>query len=76
MDKPDIFSYLSTMALADQMLEKKLIGRKDFLAFEESMREKYGLVKNSIYRDRNLLAVPARGNIAQCGEVAPCRRKQ
>lgn len=51
MLKPDATGYLSAMTLADRLLCRGLISRKEFFAFEEKMRLKYGLEKTSIYRD-------------------------
>ena len=51
MSKPDVTGYISSMTLADRLLCRKLISRKEFFAFEEKMRQKYGLEKTSIYRD-------------------------
>jgi hypothetical protein len=51
MSKPDVTGYMSSMALADRLYCQRLISKKEFLAFEEKMRQKYGLEKASIYRD-------------------------
>ena len=61
MDK--IINYLAAMTLADQMLESGTITRKEFLAFENKMRQKYGLPECSLYRDFHLLYPPARVNM-------------
>ena len=60
MPKPNITGYLSSMTLAGRMLDRKLIGRREFVSFEEEMRVRYGLEKGSIYRDHRLLCVPDR----------------
>ena len=75
MPKPDITGYLSSMTLAGRMLDRKLIGRREFVSFEEKMRVRYGLEKGSIYRDRRLLCVPDRANITHCQEVIPWKNK-
>ncbi len=75
MKKADVVRYLCTMSLIGLLFEKQVIGWEDFLAFENKIRRKYGLKKNSIYRDHSLLIVPVRGNIAHCEEVIPCKRK-
>lgn len=51
MPKLDVTGYMSSMTLADRLLCRKLISRKEFFIFEEKMRQKYGLEKASIYRD-------------------------
>ena len=63
MAKDNVTSYLVAVTLAGRMLDRRLISRKEFAAFEEKMRLKYGLEKGSIYRDHRLLCVPVRGNI-------------
>lgn len=75
MPKADVTGYLSSMALAGRLLNAGLIIRKEYVAFEEKMRVKYGLEKNSIYRDRRLLCVPSRANMAHCQEVVPWKSK-
>ena len=75
MPKPDITGYLSSMTLAGRMLDRKLIGRREFVSFEEKMRVRYGLEKGSIYRDHRLLCVPDRANITHCQEVIPWKNK-
>ena len=75
MPKPDITGYLSSMTLAGRMLDRKLIGRREFVSFEEKMRVRYGLEKSSIYRDHRLLCVPAGANITHCQEVVPWKSK-
>ena len=75
MPKTDVTGYLSSMALAGRLLNAGLILRKEYVAFEEKMRVKYGLEKNSIYRDRRLLCVPSRANMAHCQEVVPWKSK-
>ena len=75
MPKPDITGYLSSMTLAGRMLDRKLIGRREFVSFEEKMRVRYGLEKSSIYRDHRLLCVPDIANITHCQEVIPWKNK-
>ena len=75
MPKADVTGYLSSMALAGRLLNAGLIIRKEYVAFEEKMRVKYGLEKNSVYRDRRLLCVPGRANMAHCQEVVPWKSK-
>ena len=64
MCKPDVTGYLSSVSLAERLLRKGLIGRKEFMAFENKMLERYGLAKDSIYRNNRLLCVRVRANIA------------
>ena len=59
----NIICYMAAMTLANQMLDSGTVTRKEFLAFEEKMRLKYGLVECSLYRDFHLLYPPARGNM-------------
>ena len=51
----NIIRYLATMALANKMLDDSIITRREFLAFEKRMREKYELTECSLYRDFHLL---------------------
>ena len=51
----NIIRYLATMALANKMLDDSIITRREFLAFEKRMREKYELPECSLYRDIHLL---------------------
>jgi len=75
MANPDVTGYLSSLALAARLLNQALINKKEFCSFEERMRVKYGLEKNSIYRDHRLLCVPGRANITHCQEVVPWKSK-
>ena len=52
---PDITAYISSMSLAGRMLNRGLINKKEYTAFEEKMRIRYGLEKTSIYRDYRLI---------------------
>ena len=54
----NIICYLAALTLANQMLNSGTITRKEFLAFEEKMLQKYGLPKCSLYRDFHLLYPP------------------
>ena len=51
----NIICYVAAMTLANQMLDNGTITRKEFLTFEEKMRQKYGLSECSLYRDFHLL---------------------
>ena len=51
----NIIRYMASMALANRMLESATITLKEFLAFEDKMRQKYGLPECSLYRDFHLL---------------------
>ena len=50
-----IIRYMAAMTMANQMLDNGTITRKEFLAFEEKMLQKYGLSECSLYRDFHLL---------------------
>ena len=63
MSDHDITAYISSMSLACRMLNRGLINKKEYTAFEEKMRIRYGLEKTSIYRDYRLICVPARAGI-------------
>ena len=58
-----IIGYIAAMAVAGKMLDDGTITRKEFLAFEKKILEKYGLPEHSLYRDFHLLYPPARGNM-------------
>ena len=49
MPKPDITGYLSSMTLAGRMLDRKLIGRREFVSFEEKMPT---TIRNKIRRTK------------------------
>ena len=51
----NIIRYLAAMTLAYKMLDDSIITRREFLAFEKRIREKYGLPECSLYRDIHLL---------------------
>ena len=51
----NIIRYLAAMTLANKMLDDSIITRREFLAFEKRIREKYGLPECSLYRDIHLL---------------------
>ena len=55
-----LFRYMAAITLANRLLEQALLTRREFLAFEEKMRQKYGLPKCSLYRDFHLLCPPSR----------------
>ena len=57
MNDLSVVRYIGTMTLAGRLLDKGLITRKEFLAFEERLRAKYSLDRNSIYRDFHLLSM-------------------
>ena len=51
----NIIRYLASMTLANEMLDDSIITRREFLAFEKRMCEKYELPECSLYRDIHLL---------------------
>ena len=51
----NIICYMAAMTLANRMLDSATITLKEFLAFEDKMRLKYGLPECSLYRDFHLL---------------------
>ena len=55
MNDNDIIHYHATIAQANAMLRKGLITEVEFLRFEEKIRQKYNLPKNSIFRDYHLI---------------------
>ena len=50
-----IISYVTAMAMAERMLDQRMITKKEFLAFENKMLQKYKLSPHSLYRDLHLL---------------------
>ena len=56
----NIICYMAATALAGKMLDQGIIKMKEFLAFEDRMRVKYGLPECSLYRDLHLLYDPDR----------------
>ena len=55
MSDYDLLHYHAAIAQGHVMLERGLITAHEFWVFEEKMREKYNLPRNSIYRDKLLL---------------------
>ena len=51
MDYRNLSNYLIAMAIGHTLLDRKLLRKNEFLAFENVMREKYGLPRTSIFRD-------------------------
>ncbi len=50
-----IIDYMNAMTMAKTLRARSLITKKEYIAFEEMTREKYGLSKGSIYRPFSLL---------------------
>ena len=46
----NIIRYVASMTLANEMLDDSIITRREFLAFEKRMCEKYELPECSLYR--------------------------
>ena len=46
------------MAIAGVMLNNGIISKREFLALEKQLLEKYGIPENSIYRDYRIVKVP------------------
>ena len=55
-----IIRYMAAITLANRMLDQALLTRREFLAFENKMHQKYGLPECSLYRDFHLLCPPSR----------------
>ena len=51
----NIIRYVASMTLANEMFDDSIITRREFLAFEKRMHEKYELPECSLYRDIHLL---------------------
>lgn len=51
MEYCNLANYLLAMAIGHTLLDRKLLKKNEFLAFENLMREKYGLPQTSIFRD-------------------------
>ena len=51
----NIIRYVASMTLANEMFDDSIITRREFLAFEKRMCEKYELPECSLYRDIHLL---------------------
>lgn len=66
------FSYIAAIASARQMRNNGILMDKDYLTVEEAMREKYGVPKDSIYRDFDLLCPSFRAIMSQHKEVEEC----
>ena len=53
-----ITGYIASMAVAGVMLNKGLISKREFVALEKQLVEKFGIPENSIYRDYRIVKVP------------------
>jgi hypothetical protein len=53
-----ISGYIVSVAVAGVMLNNGLISKREFLAIEKQLLEKYGIPENSIYRDYRFVKVP------------------
>ena len=53
-----ITGYIASMAVAGVMLNKGLISKREFVALEKQLVEKFGIPENSIYRDYRIIKVP------------------
>ena len=51
MEYCNLAKYLLSMAIGHTLLDRKLLKKNEFLAYENIMREKYGLSRASIFRD-------------------------
>lgn len=55
MEYHNLSKYLIAMAIGHALLDRKLLRKNEFLAFENMMREKYDLPQASIFRDNFVL---------------------
>lgn len=53
-----ITGYIASVAIAGVMLNNGIISKREFLALEKQLLEKYGIPENSIYRDYRIVKVP------------------
>lgn len=53
-----ITGYIASMAIAGVMLNREIINKCEFFDLEKQLLVKYGLPKNSIYRDYRIVKVP------------------
>ena len=53
-----ITGYIASVAVAGVMLNKGIIDKREFLALEKQLLEKYGIPENSIYRDYRIVKIP------------------
>ena len=53
-----ITGYIASMAVAGVMLNKGLISKREFVALEKQLVEKFDIPENSIYRDYRIIKVP------------------
>ena len=51
MSNEALTAYVATMAVADMLLKKQIISKKDFFLLEKAMMKKYGFSESSIFRD-------------------------
>ena len=58
INRDAIIDYINAMTMAKTLRARSLITKKEYIAFEEMTREKYGLSKGSIYRPFSLLCTP------------------
>ena len=55
MSNETLTAYVATMAVADKLLRKQIISKKDFFILEKAMMKKYGFSESSIYRDYRIV---------------------
>ena len=55
MSHEALTAYVATLAVAETLLKKQIIGKKDFFILEKAMMRKYGFSENSIFRDYRIV---------------------
>ena len=51
MSNEALTAYVATMAVAETLLKKQIISKRDFFILEKAVMRKYGISENNIFRD-------------------------
>ena len=55
MSNDALTAYVATMTVADVLLKKQIISKRDFFVLEKAMMKKYGFSESSIFRDYRIV---------------------
>ncbi len=55
MSNDALTAYVATMTVADVLLKKQIISKRDFFILEKAMIKKYGFSERSIFRDYRIV---------------------
>lgn len=55
MSNEALTAYVATMTVAETLLKKQIISKRDFFILEKAMMRKYDFSENSIFRDYRIV---------------------